>query len=142
MRKYLKNFVLMFVVMILLVSCGTKTKAGYTFEKGSNTKNEVLFNLKITGPNSEKISDDKVLIKGENANLMEVMKGYCAKNNINFEENGGLVLTIKDLKSDKEKGWLLYINDKLAEKGALEIIPNKDDKIEWKYLDYKKAFGM
>ena len=140
--KTLKKTIIALLIMTLVIAALTAcSKDAATFTKDDSSKTSITFNLKVTNPDGSSIIDAPIKVVGEGANLMEIMEWYLAEKSINFVQDNGMVTTISDLESDASNGWLLYVNDAMSEVGAGDYIPAKDDKVEWKYVDYSKVFG-
>ena len=138
-KKTFTIFLSILFAALMFAACSNAQPAVFTKEEGSSAK--LTFTFSVVDPNGEKIVDCPIEIVGEGASLMEVMDWYFAENSINFVHDNGLVSTIADLASDAENGWLLYINDAMAEVGAVDCFPASGDKVEWRYVNYAEAFS-
>ena len=61
---------------------------------------------------------------------------------IPYEKADGFYSSFDGIQSTKTDGWLLYINDAMAEKGAEEQPIADGDVITWKYVNYAEAFPV
>ena len=73
-------------------------------------------------------------------NAEEAVKQACKENNIPMTLTGGMFDGFGGQKSTQTDGWLLYINDKQAEKGAADIPIQDGDQIAFRYENYDEAF--
>lgn len=137
MKRIVSAFLLIITITLMATGCSSSVA---TFTKDANSTKSIQISFTAIGPKDEKMIDDKIKIVGEGANLLEVMEDYFKDKSLNLVSENGLVSTIKDLASDKENGWLLYVNGEMAPVGAAELILAEGDKIEWKYLNYAEAF--
>lgn len=138
MKKAVSILLSMICIVVLVSGCASNQAA--TFTKDAKSTKSTTFTLVITDTNKKDIVNEKIKVVGEKANLMEIMTWYLGQKNIKFESSNGLVTTIKDLASDKEKGWLVYVGDKMADVGAADLIPADGSTISWKYVNYSEAF--
>lgn len=96
------------------------------------------FDLAVTGPDEEALVDDTITVQGDDADLMSIMDWYFAEKGLNFVNDGQVVSTLLDLESDKDQGWMVYVNDEMAQVGAADLIPAEGDAIEWRYVTYSE----
>lgn len=96
------------------------------------------FDFAVAGPEDEKLAEDTITIQGEDANLMEIMDWYFEENGLNFVHDSQVVSTLLDLESDKDQGWIVYVNDEMAQVGAADLVPAAGDSVEWRYVKYSE----
>ena len=138
MKKLISLFMLSTVMVLSVTACSSEKSAVYTKDEGSSTN--ITFELKAVDDTEKSMVDASIEVVGEDANLMEIMDWYFEENEINFEQENGLVETIGDLAADAENGWLLYVNDEMSDVGAADYIPADGDVAEWRYVNYAEAF--
>ncbi len=139
LKKITITTLVLTLALLTFVAC---SKEVATFTKDDSSKTKFTFNLMIIDPDESPIADTPIKVIGENANLMEIMEWYLDEKSINFVHENGMVMTISDLASDTSDGWILYVNGKMAEVGAADYIPVKNDKVEWKYVNYNEVFDF
>lgn len=96
------------------------------------------FDFSVAGPEGEELVADTITVQGADADLMAIMDWYFAEKELNFVHDGQVVSTLLDLESDKEKGWMVYVNDEMAQVGAADLVPAEGDEIQWRYVTYSE----
>ena len=70
----------------------------------------------------------------------QLITTFLQYKNIDIQISDGMIVSIDNTENSDSEGWLFYINGELAQVGVNDYIPQKDDKLEIKYLSYSVAF--
>ncbi|MDF1479309.1 DUF4430 domain-containing protein [Leifsonia sp. H3M29-4] len=111
-----------------------------TFTKDATDDTPITISLSAIDIDENALASGDVTVLGDDANAMEVLDWFFEEKGLAFEQDNGLISTIGDLAGDQNQGWLIYVNDTMAEVGAEELIPADGDLIELRYVDYASAF--
>ncbi len=127
----MKKFLLVFTIsltIILACACGkTSTPTNVIVKINSDS---YTLNAAITLTDANPTAADAII-------------AACQKDKIAYTVNNGLFDGFAGIKSVyNEEGWLLYINDILAEVGAEQTTIKEADVVEFRYVNYNEAFGM
>lgn len=130
----MKKYLILVISILFLGACNN------SFEQHSNEDLETNF-----GRNEESEQQINVVINtyvdGKNlfkSDTLKVNNGIslieAMENKIPFEEDKGLITSIYEQKQDtqKQRYWMLYVNEKLSSVGAKELILNSGDVIDWR----------
>lgn len=137
-RRLTSTFTIGAIAALVLSGCsGSSTP---TFTKDETDDTPVTISLSAIDIDEKSLAGGDVAVLGDDANAMEVLDWFFEENDIAFEHDNGLITTVADLAGDQNEGWMIYLNDEMAEVGAEELIPADGDAIELRYVDYATAF--
>lgn len=127
MKKVLMILTALVVSVLLLAGCGSKG---------------ISVHVKLTGQNDVVLYDKDVQVTANPAYAIHATEAALKDGKIEYKSDNGFITSIAGADSTQTDGWLMLYNDTLAQLGANEQPIAAGDKIEWKYLNYDKAFAQ
>ena len=131
------------VVMLLAVLAGCSGKEQMPTYKGSDSADPITVTLQIIdGANGSHFDGQVKITKTANPVADNATTAALDFMEIPYEKADGFYSSFDGIQSTETDGWLLYINDAMAEKGAEEQPIADGDVITWKYVNYAEAFPV
>ena len=124
----MKKIIAVGLVLILCLLPGCKKK-----ETGPTITGlvEVTYNDQI-------IVSEVVITNCKNAE--DVILEVCQKHKISYRLNNHMFDGFGGYDSTNTDGWILFVNDELADKGAYEMMLEDDFKVVFDYVNYDEVF--
>ncbi len=119
------SVVLAVIFVILLSACGKQA--------------ETTFDATVLIATEEQVILSETVITSKE-NVEEVLVETCQKNKIPYTLNSNMFDNFGGIPSGKEDGWILFINDEVAQAGAKFIPMENNFKIEFRYVNYDTVF--
>ena len=88
--------------------------------------------------NEQKIVSEVVTTHCDNAE--DVLLEVCQKNKIPYQLKDHMFDGFGGYHSTETDGWILYVNDETADKGAYEMKLENDFKVVFSYVNYDEIF--
>ncbi|MBE7018380.1 MAG: DUF4430 domain-containing protein [Ruminococcaceae bacterium] len=88
--------------------------------------------------NEQKIVSEVVTTHCDNAE--DVLLEVCQKNKTPYQLNDHMFNGFGGYASTETDGWILYVNDEIADKGAYEMKLENDFKVVFSYVNYDEVF--
>ena len=112
---------------------------------GCNTKsvedNPVFVIVKITDENNTIILNEECRLPFDST-AADALEVACRAKKIAYQNKNGLYDDFNGIHSEKEKGWLFFFNEKLAEQGLeqTELKSNGKNVVEMRYVNFEEMF--
>lgn len=127
MKRVLTVLAALVVSVVLLAGCSSKG---------------ITVHVKLTGQNDVVLYDKDVQVTANPAFAIHATEAALKDGKVEYKSDNGFFTSFAGVDSTNTDGWLMLINDKMAQLGANEQPIAAGDKIEWKYLNYDKAFAQ
>lgn len=108
---------------------------------GCSAPKTVKAAVKITSATAEVVLEKTVDVTGSNPTAKDAIVEACKAGDVYYTLANGMFDNFNHEASTKTDGWLLYVNDKLADVGAESYTLQEGDKVEFRYVNYDEAFA-
>ncbi len=122
-----KNLILGFVLILCCI----------TGCQNNSAKPAISGTVSIVYDNRNIVSEE-IITTGVTAE--DVLLEVCQKNKIPYRLNNHMFDGFGGYDSTETDGWILYVNDQLADKGAYEMTIEDGFKVSFVYVNYNEVF--
>ena len=139
MKRQLSLLLAVLLILTALTGCGNQEQIP-TY-KGSDSGDTITVTVQIIDGSNGSHFDGKVQITNT-ANPVADNATVAALDfmEIPYEKADGFYSSFDGIESTQADGWLLYVNDAMAQLGAEEQPVADGDVITWRYVNYAEAF--
>ncbi len=120
------------VTVFILSGCSDKGASSY--------KDPVTVAVKIVST-EKTVLEEEVTLEKEDATAGAAVMQACQNKKLAYTKDQGMYDGFDGITSTQTDGWLLYVNDELAEKGADEQTVAEGDVVIFQYVNYDEAFA-
>lgn len=131
MRKILLFILLCLLTLSIFSGCNAKPVED----------NPIFATVRITDENNVLLLNEECKLPSD-SNAADALLVTCRAKKLAYQNKNGLYDDFNGIPSEKDKGWLFYFNDKLAEQGLeqTKLANDSENVVEMRYVNFEDAF--
>ena len=130
------------LMMLVAVCAGCSVKPAGQEGQSSDGVAGVAVQVTVKIVSTEKTILDQQISFPEEVTAGRAVKDACQSQNMAYVVKDGLYSSFDGIDSTQTDGWLFYLNDELPDRGADDVTVSDGDVVEFRYVNYDKAFAQ